>query len=187
MSQLANRGGRIQITYDASPYGLGAVLTINEVIVKYFASPLSQLHEHMFGCSVGSPDGQRTWECLAILVALRTWSDYWRTRRAKFTLAGDNITSLSMILRHKASGAGPNLIAKEAALLIGDASFRPDAHEHIPGVFNATVDALSRAQKPYRHFIVPPVPAAGAPCAPAGPPIVAVHRVFYQGRVGRKA
>ena len=35
------RGPRIQITSDASPWGLGAVLTINEEIVSFLSSPIT--------------------------------------------------------------------------------------------------------------------------------------------------
>jgi hypothetical protein len=68
---------------------------------------------------------------------------------------GDNmLTSL------KARGKGANLIAREIALDLSDASFQPSMVEHVPGIMNVAADELSRKFEPGRPFSLPVVLAA---------------------------
>ena len=54
------------------------------------------------------------------------------------------------MLRLKTSGAGPGIIAREVALDISDALYRPDIVQHVPGVANKVCDILSRHSNPSR-------------------------------------
>jgi len=55
----------------------------------------------------------------------------------------------------RASGAGVNIIAKELALDMAEAVYRPTLVEHLPGVMNIAADALSRLFIPGKNYVVP--------------------------------
>jgi hypothetical protein len=64
------------------------------------------------------------------------------------TVRGDNVTMLTMVLHFKGCSQGLAAIAREAALEVADAAYRPLCAEHIPGVANGIADALSRMHEP---------------------------------------
>lgn len=47
------------------------------------------------------------------------------------------------------------MIAREFALDLGEAEFRPDMCEHVPGISNVTCDILSRRFDPNKTFRLP--------------------------------
>ena len=55
----------------------------------------------------------------------------------------------------KVSGHGPTVVARELALVLGCASFRPDVFSHIPGIANVAADMLSRRYDPNKKFALP--------------------------------
>ena len=79
-----------------------------------------------------------------MLTSLRQWRHLWRTRRATLKVRSDSISALVMVLNLKATGRGPSIIARELALDLADALYRPVVAEHVPGVANVTADGLSR-------------------------------------------
>ena len=143
-----NIGTAATLTWDASPFGLGAYYEEDGVILEYFAAPLTEDDEEVFGYKRGSADGQQTWEALTPLCALRAWKHRWRRRRLRLCSRGDNMASLAMMLSLRAKGAGPSAIAREMALELGDGSYAPDLIEHLPGVMNPEADELSRRLDP---------------------------------------
>ena len=56
----------MSITADASPWGVGAFLTVNGAVLEYFLDPLTELDVAMFQHTIGDAAGQQTWECLAV-------------------------------------------------------------------------------------------------------------------------
>ena len=60
---------------------------------------------------------------------------------------GDSITAMVMMLRLKARGSGPSLIAREVALDMSEALYQPNVVGHLPGVANTIADYLSRPEK----------------------------------------
>ena len=58
------------------------------------------------------------------------------------------MTALWMATKLKATGFGTNVVARELALDLGEAAYRPDAVEHIPGLSNEVPDYLSRLLQP---------------------------------------
>jgi hypothetical protein len=137
-------GRNIRITLDASPYGLGAVLEVEDKIIAFIESELTALDFDRFGFARGSPDGQQTWESLIALVALRAWKLYWDGVRVQLSVRGDNLTALNLLINLRVKGEGPSLIGRELALDLGDSAYAPNLVEHIPGVANDLSDTLSR-------------------------------------------
>ena len=81
------------------------------------------------------------------LCALRLWSDKWRARRIKLRVMSDSVTAMIMVLRLKARGSGPALVAREVALDLADALYQPNVVGHLPGIANTIADFLSRPDK----------------------------------------
>jgi hypothetical protein len=140
---------------DASPWGIGAVLVENGVIKEYVCEQITSDDCEILGVTVGSPNSQQILEALAMLVSLRTWREAWQQWRCTVAVRGDNVTMLSMVLHFKGSTPALATIARELALEIAAAAYRPILAEHIPGVANVTADALSRAFVPEGAYALP--------------------------------
>jgi hypothetical protein len=153
-------GQTVSIITDASIWGFGAVLTIDSIPVAYIISILDKNDTETYGFASGDPEGQQTWECLTMLISLRAWKDYWQRERVVLQCKGDNMGMLHMLTSLKARGKGANLIAREIALDLSDASFQPNMVEHVPGIMNVAADELSRKFEPGRPFSLPAVLAA---------------------------
>eukprot|EP00971_Amphidinium_carterae_P351397 6492091-Amphidinium_carterae.2 len=133
---------------DGSPWGLGATLSENGVVVKLMASPLTKDDFTIHGFKPGDCRGQQTWECLCVLVMIRLWSDLLLRPGVHWTIRTDNTTVLNLITKLSASGEGPSLIAKEIALELSDMAWQPKVASHIPGIDNTIPDILSRLAEP---------------------------------------
>ena len=90
-----------------------------------------------------------------LLVALRCWAGAWRHERVSLEVRADSVASLTMAMSMKASGPGPSLVARELALVLGTAEFKPGLCSHIPGVANVTADVLSRLHEPGKSASLP--------------------------------
>ena len=62
-----------------------------------------------------------------------------------------------LVLQLKGGGFALNRIARELALDLGDAAFRPDCVRHAPGVASGIADELSRRAVPGRSVVLPSV------------------------------
>jgi hypothetical protein len=123
-------GLEISITMDASPWGLGAIIKINNCFHKLFASPLTSVDVERFGTPLGVAEGQQTWECLCALVALRHWAPLWRNQRCQLTVRSDSMAALTAVLTAKADGPGTSLVAQELALDMAEAVYTPRLVSH---------------------------------------------------------
>ena len=150
-------GPCICIVWDASPWGFGAVLLINEHPVEFWADQPGAFETDLLSIIVGDCESQQVLECLAGLVALRVWARHWQHRRITLALRSDNIGALVLLSRLKTTSSRNALIAREFALDLGDASFKPDIAEHIPGFANKCCDALSRLCDPTFDNDTPPL------------------------------
>ena len=128
---------------------------IDQQVVSWYSSPLTKNDETFLGLRIGDKT-QQTAECLNLLVALRNWKEHWTTERVCLEGRADNITALTMVVTLKGSSPAVNQIARELALDLGDASFRPDVITHTPGVASCIADTLSRRYEPGAIFIMPP-------------------------------
>eukprot|EP00435_Cladocopium_sp_Y103_P060722 s646_g22.t1 len=146
----------VTITWDASPFGMGATLQLDGVFAEYFAIQITEDDQNILAVKSGCHEEQQTWEALAGLVALRHWASQWQGQRARLQIRSDNIGALVMLTKLKGGSKALTLIAREYALDLGQAQWRPDLVTHVPGIANKTCDALSRRWDPSKQpFTVP--------------------------------
>ena len=155
MAHFTADASDLTITLDASPWGLGGILSQHGAITHYFSTPIGPDDEAIHQQEIGKSDGQQVWECLCVLVAMRAWVDVWAPRRSTVTVRSDNMSALALASKLK-SAAGSNLIGRELALLYTEACWEPRVVEHLPGVANGLSDSLSRLAEPGRSYTVPP-------------------------------
>ena len=141
----------IVITCDASPFGIGAWITVGGQIVAWFADALSDSDAWLLNRDLGSHTGQQAYEAFVILVAIRLWRHLFGHQRATLSVRSDNVGALSVLSALKGSGDALTLVAKELALDLGKCEFLPRVIEHIPGVANVTADGLSRKFDPSKQ------------------------------------
>ena len=151
------RGRKVRIVTDASPWGYGAWISIDGVLLEYFSDAVSESDEKILGIKKGTCEGQQVWEAMCMLIALRVWAKYWQADRVILMVRNDNYTVLTMVATMKASGPALTAIAREMALDLGDALYAPDVIEHTPGVMNGTSDSLSRRMQPGHDYELPSV------------------------------
>ena len=143
-----NRTGTVvEIGTDASPWGLGGWLLIDQQLHSYFASPITPEDVAKFGFQIGDNKGQQLFEALAILVAVRLWIRHWRQDRIVLKVRGDNVSALMQVVKLRPATPAHAIIARELGLVLVDLSFPPDA-EHTPGVAHVLADRLSRVHAP---------------------------------------
>ena len=63
--------------FDASPYGLGGMLTLNLKPVAWFLDEVTEDDAKHLDIVLGSSSSQQACEALAVLVGLRLWISYW--------------------------------------------------------------------------------------------------------------
>ena len=143
----------MRVTSDACPTGMGAYLTVNNVILFWFAIQVTQDDRDILGLSTGS-SSQQACEALAVLIALKLWFKFWATDRMRLHVRTDNVTTIALLARLKVSGRSLRTIGKELAVLLASASFEPDVVQHTPGVQNQLADYLSRRYE-NQHWSVP--------------------------------
>ena len=157
VSHYFGKAIKMRIVTDASPWGIGGLLAMNDTPVEYFCDGLSGFDLELADADRGSPDGQQVWEALALLVALRLWRSRWLKRGVCLRLGSDSVSALSLLikLRAKPKARGLGRIARELALDFSRCSYRPKWFEHIPGVSNVISDVLSRKYQPGKSFRLP--------------------------------
>jgi hypothetical protein len=79
----------VDMTMDASPWGMGAYLTVNGIIIQWFESRITQHDVEVLGHDIGGCEGQQTWDALVAFVSLRQWRAVWLTRRATIKVRSD--------------------------------------------------------------------------------------------------
>ena len=112
--------------------------------LAYPADALTPHDEAIFGHSIGSAEGQQTWEALVALVALRSWKAHWAELRVCLEVRSDSVSALTVAMRFKSVGHGPRIVARELALEIATGVYRLNVYSHMPGAANAFPDSLSR-------------------------------------------
>ena len=101
VSAFKNSGRKVRIVGDAFVYGMGAHLMIDDIIVSWYATALSNHDEKLLNVQIGDEKHQQVAESLNLLVALRTWKLHWCLERVQLEVRADNMTALNLILRLK--------------------------------------------------------------------------------------
>jgi hypothetical protein len=146
------QGKRVTIVTDASPWGIGGWISINGIVVQYFADRISAWDTAVLKAEIGSSASQQAFEALAMLVALRIWKDFWKHERAFLSVRADNMAALAMVSCMKAKTGNMSTLAREMALDIAEGLYVPNVVEHIPGVTNVVADLLSRKFQPGKTY-----------------------------------
>lgn len=152
---ITNKLPLVTIAWDASPFGMGGTLQLDGVIVEYFAIEISKDDEQNLNTARGTHEGQQVWEALAGLISLRLWSIHWQGQRAKLQIRSDNIGALTMLTKLRGGSPPLTQTAREYALDLGQAQWKPDVVTHIPGLSNTICDMLSRKWDPHKTFVLP--------------------------------
>ena len=120
LSTFLGKGLRLRIISDGCPWGLGAVLLINNTIIAFFASALDQFDESFAEVKIGDAAGPQIWEALALLQALKLWRSQWQREGLDLMVSSDSVTALTIILnlRNKPGSRALGVIAKELALKV---------------------------------------------------------------------
>jgi hypothetical protein len=149
------QGDRIELCFDASPWGLGGFLTQNGRIRSYFRCALSDEELEVLAIKRAESAAQQTVEALAVLVGLRAWKRYWLHKHVVLKVKSDSVSALVITLKMKTAGVGPGIIAREMALDVASSEYMPSIVEHIPGVENTVADELSRRFQPGHDYAHP--------------------------------
>ena len=100
LESYLRRGIPVTITTDASPYGLGGILEIGGEITGWFGDQVSQQDRQVLSLHADpNSKDQQVLEALCMLVALRTWKNYWLGKRVTLSVRTDNIATLTMICK----------------------------------------------------------------------------------------
>ena len=150
VSAFKNSGRKVRIVGDACVYGMGAYLMIDDIVVSWYATALSNHDEKLLNVQIGDEKHQQVAESLNLLVALRSWKQHWCLERVQLEVRADNMTALNLIMRLKGSTPQLNQMAREVALDLGDAAF-----SHTPGIASTIANDLSRRFCPGTVFKLP--------------------------------
>ena len=140
----AHFAGLDTVTFDASPWGGGAVLFRVGRPVAWCRVQWCQAEEKVFKARIGESAFQSLWEFIMLLHVLVAWADDFI--EDGLDVAGDNISSLEAGIN--LSGKGPlHIVAKEISWrrVRGRWKYRVG---HLPTEANGLSDALSRLSAP---------------------------------------
>ena len=96
LTHFWREGPEVVITWDASPWGMGATLQVSVQFVEFFAIPIDPIDETTLQPPKGSSEGKQVWEALRVLVPLGVWSKFWQGQMAKLHVRGDNVGALKL-------------------------------------------------------------------------------------------
>lgn len=142
---------------DASPWGIGGYIAVNNTVLAYFADKVTAMDENILHIKSGESSAQQVVEALAVLVALKMWRRYWKKPGVALRIRSDNVGVLTLLvkLRPNQQSHGMTLIARELALEFGTAAYKPRVFQHIPGLANDWADILSRLYQPNKLARIP--------------------------------
>ena len=144
------------VTADASPWGLGAVLSlVDGTPLEWLTSPVNEVDCAVLRIKFGDCSGQAVLEALALLVALRAWAPRWMGQRVRVHLRSDSTAALGALSKLASPTENVNTIAREVALDIAASTYGVEVATwgHVSGCLNDWADALSRLEAPEARVV----------------------------------
>ena len=139
------------IRTDASTTGAGGILlTAEGRPMRWWAHPLTEELLNPLGVSAGEPGKMTTYEILALLISLRTWSAVIRNHRIGVLIQLDSESALRVATKLASPHPVVNRLAAEVALCLENLHLETITGQHWRNVINIEADALSRLQEGYR-------------------------------------
>jgi hypothetical protein len=129
------------ISFDASPWGGGAIVWVKGKAVKHTFFTWSPLTLSVLKCIVGDSDGQTSFDFFTLFLSAVTFSKVLETTGA--IIKGDNLGALNVSLGLRSTSPKMNCIAREIAWrkIVLRWQYRL---QHLPAELNEEADALSR-------------------------------------------
>ena len=136
-----------EVWTDASPWGIGGVLTQFGVPIGYFGDKIQTMDLRKFGAARGDSKFNTLWEALAVLVALKIWHKVLDESTA-FKFKTDNVGVMFAHSSKRSRDPKINVILREIALIETAVPGLVISAVHSFGVANTWPDALSRLEAP---------------------------------------
>ena len=140
---------KASIRTDASPKGVGAILLVNNRVIKALASPITKEEADLlsYGDVYGESGSQGIAELLAVLVALRHWAAELASCSVTLNVQSDSMVALAATQRLAHSTPTLNFLSAELALECERVGIERLSTTHVPGSANIEADYLSRPDK----------------------------------------
>ena len=102
------RGTMVDIIVDTSPWGIGAILSLDGVPWEYFAVATTAEDAQHLGLEISRDSKcQQAFEALAMLIALRHWRYVWAHTRCCIRVKGDSMAALALITKMQTHSYSP--------------------------------------------------------------------------------
>eukprot|EP00435_Cladocopium_sp_Y103_P007558 s2194_g2.t1 len=137
------------IVTDASPLGMGAILLINNRIVKAYSTKVTHRDARLLGFESEweQAASQGIVETLSALLALKHWSKELASCAVELQLQSDSMVALATTQRLSSPHATLNYLGAEIAITCEEIGLEGLRTSHIPGAANSVADYLSRPDK----------------------------------------
>ena len=129
---------------DASPWGGGMVLHIGGRPTEFAEIRWRRRDAKKLATTIGSPDGQTTWEYVVVLLGLMIWGE--EHKGTGLAILGDNLAALGGALSMKGRGS-LTTVTRELSWRRVRLAWKYAAG-HLPSEHNILADALSRQHCP---------------------------------------
>eukprot|EP00972_Heterocapsa_arctica_P018027 2664704-Heterocapsa_arctica.AAC.1 len=116
LDTFCGTGPDITMTFDASPWGAGGLLTIDNVITAWFATEFQPEEGLLLGVAFGGCAAQQVAEAMAVLIGVRAWLRHWQELRPRLAVKSDSIAALVLLANMKSKSGPMNLVGTELAL-----------------------------------------------------------------------
>jgi hypothetical protein len=128
---------------DASIWGGGAILVVDNVIRQWFITEWSNA-DHVRHCLKKGDSGNMSfWEALTLLCAVRLWLPA-APLAGQVRVKSDSLAALRLAVKLASPSAVLNRIGCELALDLARDLYKLELCQHIAGITNVVPDVLSR-------------------------------------------
>ena len=119
---------------------MGAWISVNGKAIAYFSETVSRDDKFLLELKRGEPESQQVFEAIALLIAVRLWLPFWKSKRFPLSIRNVNIGALTICSSLKGKSGPMNAVARGFSLDIAEGSFEPMLVQHLPGVSNTVAD-----------------------------------------------